>query len=325
MSRPPRLAASYSTVSANDLLKNVVCDYQIESPLECVFWQRGSNDTYLVRCSDTRYSLRVYRCGAFPRESIEFEAEVLSYLHGKGGSVAYPIERKTGGYFTEIEAPEGSRFVLLTSYADGTTPDYSSMESCRLVGESVARVHQLSSGFETSRQRTRLDLQSLLEDSLVTIRSHWSHRPQVLSFVEQIANDARASVLAVVEESLDTGICHGDLHGSNLHLHEGKVTHFDFEECAFGYRVYDLATFKWGCCIGERRAKRWPAFVEGYEAIRPIGKVDSSLIDTFVIIRELSNIAYGLRNIADFGHEMISDSELDDLRQELEELVGKKG
>ncbi len=316
----PELPCSYSTISAKALLDEVVADYCVESPQDCIFWERGANDTYRVRCADTYYSLRVYRCNSFPREAIEFEAEALNYLHDQGFPVAYPIVRKSGGYLTEIAAPEGQRCVLLTSFADGEPPSYEPLENSRLVGESVAQMHLISNGFKASHERAHLDLQSLLEDSMAVIRAHIAHRPDDLMAIEKIAQEALLSVKAVPENLVDTGLCHGDLHGYNLHLHEGKVTHFDFEECAYGYRVYDLATFKWGVCMGEQRAARWSAFVEGYESIRPIAEPDRSLIDKFVVIRDLSNIAFEMRNLKDFGHELGSESNIEDARRQLEKI-----
>ena len=73
------LPCSYSTINAKALLDEVVTDYCVERPQDCIFWERGANDTYRVRCADAYYSLRVYRCDAFPREAIEFEA--VSYTH----------------------------------------------------------------------------------------------------------------------------------------------------------------------------------------------------------------------------------------------------
>lgn len=304
---------SYSTISSDEVMAKVIPEYTIDTPLECLFWQRGANDTYQVRCADAHYFLRIYRHGAFSREANEFEAEALSYLHQQGFPVAYPIARKSGGYLTEIIAPEGPRFVLLTALAEGSTPDYELPDNCWLVGQSVAQMHLASSGFTTSRKRSHLDLQGLLETSMIYIRNHMEHRPDALRTIEKIAQDARTAVLAVPEESLNIGICHGDLHGGNLHVHDGKVTHFDFEECAFGYRVYDIATFKWGSCLGsdELRAKRWPVFMEGYESIRPISESERSLVDSFVILRELAETAYGIRHIQDFGHNDIMASDID--------------
>lgn len=320
------LKCSYSTINPDELMAKVIPEYSIDTPLECQFWERGANDTYQVRCADAYYFLRVYRHGAFPREANEFEAEVLSYLHQQGFPVAYPIARKSGGYLTNIMAPEGLRFVLLTALAEGSTPDYDSPENCRLVGQSVAQLHLACSGFTTSHKRSRLDLQGLLDNSMADIRNYMAHRPEALSTIEKIAQGVRKAVLAVPEESLDIGICHGDLHGGNLHVHEGKVTHFDFEECAFGYRVYDLATFKWGACLGsdKRRTKRWPVFMEGYESIRPISESEHSLVDSFVIIRELAETAYGIRHILDFGHNDIMASDIDHVCFRLNKMLASK-
>ncbi len=318
-----KLKCSYSTINPDELMAKVIPEYSIDTPLECLFFERGANDTYQVRCANASYFLRVYRHGAFPREANEFEAEALNYLHQKGFPVAYPIARRSGGYLTEIMAPEGLRLVLLTSLAKGTTPDYDSPEICRLVGQSVAQMHSTSSGFTTSHQRIRLDLQGLLENSMMDIQSYMAHRPDALHTIEEIAQEVRTAVQAVPEESLDIGICHGDLHGGNLHVQDGKVTHFDFEECAVGYRVYDLATFKWGECIGsdERRAIRWPVFLEGYESIRPISESEHSLIDFFVIIRELAETAYGIRHVLDFGHNGIMSSDIDHVCLRLNKLL----
>jgi Ser/Thr protein kinase RdoA (MazF antagonist) len=64
-------------------MEKVLPEYAIDTPLECSFFARGANDTYLVRTPKTRYFMRVCRSGAFPREALEFEAEAVSYLHKK--------------------------------------------------------------------------------------------------------------------------------------------------------------------------------------------------------------------------------------------------
>ncbi len=304
-------------------MTKVIPEYGIDKPLECLFWERGANDTYQLLCANTRYFLRVYRCGAFPREANEFEVDVLNYLHQQNFPVAYPVARKSGDYLTRINAPEGARYVLLTTFAKGTVPDYESLENCRLVGKSVAQLHLASSGFESSRKRTNLDLQGLLDKSMTVIRTYMAHRPDALSMIVQVAQKVRAAVQAAPVRSLDIGICHGDLHGGNLHLHEGNVTHFDFEECAFGYRIYDLATFKWGTCMGsdKRRCMRWPAFLEGYESIRPISQAGHSLVNKFVIIRELAETAYGIRHVQDFGRNDIMAADIDHVCERLKNMI----
>lgn len=313
----PKLECGYSTISPDELMTKVIPDYCIDNPIECRFWERGANDTYQVRCSDTCYFLRIYRHNAYPLEANEFEAEFLNYLHKKGFPVAYPIPRKSGGFIKEIRASEGSRFVLVTALAEGENPDYNSLENCRLVGKSVAQMHQISDGFTTSSMRNPLDLNWLLEYSLSVIRNNIKHLPEKLSLIEKAAQDIRAAVTVIPEEQLDIGVCHGDLHGGNLHLSKGEIIHFDFEECALGYRLYDLATFKWGICGESNGAERWTAFIEGYQSIRPISEQSLSLIDPFVIVREIAETAYGIRHIRYFGYNDIMATDIDHVCDQL--------
>ena len=308
---PAVLDCSYSTISTQHVLSRVLPQYLIDEPIECVLWERGANDTYLVRCANAQYFLRIYRCGAFTREANEFEAQVLIFLHQNGISVASPVARREGGYISDIAAPEGLRFALLTHEAEGDVPDYDSLDNCRLVGESVARMHLLSEGFETPLVRMRLDLQGLLDTPLIHVRDYLHQHEKELKYIEAAAQQARSAIQAAPEAELKSGICHGDLHGGNLHLSNGTVTHFDFEECAFGYSIYDMATFRWGACFGKAREARWPAFLEGYESVRTLTDTEHSLINMFVITRELSELAYGIRHVQFFGSNDIMASDLD--------------
>lgn len=315
------LRYSYSTIAPETLMARVLPDYAIDAPLECLFWGRGANDTYMVRTAKERYFLRVCRTGAFSREALEFEANALTYLHRQGVPVAYPIARRSGGYLTEIAASEGPRFILLTALALGGVPDYDDARTCRLVGASVAQFHALSAGFETSHTRPRLDLDWLVDDSINVIRAHVSHRSDVLRLYEKGADAVRAAMEGVPDHAMDQGLCHGDLHGGNLHLHDGTVTFFDFEECAFGYRVYDLATFKWGVCPGKKMAAHWSAFQEGYSAVLPLSDRDASLIDPFLIARELAETAYGIRHVQYFGRNAILAADADYACDRLKRLL----
>ncbi len=302
-----QLQSSYSTISANDLLTKVVCDYEIDNPQECLFWSKGSNDIYEIRCADgKKYSMRIYRQGVFPRESIDFELEALLHLHSQGFPAAYPIPRKSGGYVTEIAAPEGNRFAILTTFAKGDEPDYSKAENCRLMGESVAQMHKVSESFKSTFKRPELDLQLLLVERVNDIRPHVQHRPDKLAFLEELVKEAHEAVLAAPVNELDYGFVHADVHGGNNHLHEGVITHFDFEECGFGFRAFDLATFKWGA-IPRKKPELWDAFIEGYQSVKKINKADLALHDTFVVIRHIWLIAFHMRNAHDFGQEITHD------------------
>ena len=312
MSKIQALECSYSTLSSNELMAKVIPDYCIDEPVSCLFWERGCSDTYEIRCVNTRYSLRVYRNAINTRDEIDFEVAALNYLHDKGFPVAFPIARKSGGYITEVSAPEGIRYVLISAFATGDMPDYDSLEDFRLYGESVAQLHTLSDSFETSHKRPELDLKMFTEKPYDLIAPHVSHRSEELAFLKQCLETARSDIERVGVSGMDYGFCHGDVHGGNAHLHEGVLTHFDFEECGFGFRLFDLATFKWGSVGSSKKGpEQWAAFVEGYESIRKISEADFQLLDTFILLRNIWLIAFHMRNADDFGGELTSDGYID--------------
>ena len=152
------------------------------------------------------------------------------------------------------------------------------------------------------------------------IRQYFPHQPSAINKIERIAQAVKATVKAVPDELLDYGICHGDLHGGNLHIHEDSVTLFDFEECAFGYRAYDLGTFKWNLGSNKHSKEKWSAFIDGYSSIRPITESAHSVIDTFVIIRELVEAAFGIRHVEYFGHNDILAADIDQLCERLHKM-----
>ncbi len=322
MLAPLELQCTYSTISSDELLTKIIPDYCIDEPIECLFWERGSTDTYVVRCSNARYSLRVYRTDNNTREAIDFEVDALNYLHAKGFPVAFPIARKSGGYITEISAPEGVRFVLVSAFAHGDMPDYESEDDYRLTGESVAQLHTVSDGFKTAHNREELDLEMFTETVFKQIEPHVSHRPEDLAFLIHCIDTSRNAIERVGVDYMDYGFCHGDVHGGNAHLHDGVLTHFDFEECGFGFRVFDLATFKWGSIGGEKGPVRWAAFTQGYESVRPIKKADIQLLDTFILLRHIWLIAFHMRNSGDFGGDLTSDGYIDHHWKKLKRLSG---
>ncbi len=161
-----KIGTSYSTICEDELLTKLIPQYCIENPRICRFWQRGVNDTYQVYCRDEIYSLRIYRHNLRTKNEIDFEMAALDYLHKNGARVAYPIEKRDGGFVSELHAPEGLRYAVLTTHAKGSIPNYDKAENARLFGESLADLHLLSEGFTTEHTRPRLEIPFLLNTSV---------------------------------------------------------------------------------------------------------------------------------------------------------------
>lgn len=316
-STPVDVTATYSAIRASDLLAGVCSQYSIEKPLACHFLQQGINDTYHVQCAETEYSLRVYRHGLRKRDHIEFELAALDHLRLKGAAVAYPIERQSGGYITEIAAPEGIRYAIVTTHAEGNSLDFSEPENIRRFGASVANLHLMSDDFSTTLKRPRLELDHLLDESLDVIRACMNETDDNMIFFDKTANRLRSTLADSSIHDLNSGFCHGDTHGGNVHRNDEVLTHFDFDCCGEGYRAYDLATFYWNSRLSGNDQERWPAFIDSYKSVRHIDPIDPEQWDALTAIRHIwwmalivtvSNDWYGLRegNFFDFQKNQIN-------------------
>ncbi|MDQ0888779.1 Ser/Thr protein kinase RdoA (MazF antagonist) [Paenibacillus sp. V4I9] len=73
------------------------------------------------------------------------------------------------------------------------------------------------------------------------------------------------------------GLIHGDLNLSNVHYspeHGFKI--FDFDHCAYGWRIHDLAVTK--LCFNQRIYNQ---ILEGYQLIRPLSLLEEKSIDIY--------------------------------------------
>jgi Ser/Thr protein kinase RdoA (MazF antagonist) len=60
---------------------------------------------------------------------------------------------------------------------------------------------------------------------------------------------------------------------------------FDFEFCAYGYRAYDIATFRWS--RGSDNTELWNAFLNGYQSVRKLNDSEMKSIEVFIQARNL--------------------------------------
>ena len=133
----------YSTLSTIALSQLLESNYNSISNSSITFLKRGFNDTYLIKvnrrgdCEDDGggiadevnaeknnsnillYILRVYKHNWRKIESIETELELLRFIKENNGSVSFPIKDNHGKFIQSIQAPEGIRYAVLFSFAEG--------------------------------------------------------------------------------------------------------------------------------------------------------------------------------------------------------------
>ena len=281
------IGAMYSSLCTQELLSKIVPMFNIPSPIACEFLCQGLNDSYKVTTESDSYLLRIYRKEWRTKSDIEFELSILNHLHREKINVAYPLVAVTGEQIVSVTSPEGERFAIMTSFAEGQPLLFNDSYDAELYGKSVAKIHKHSGNISTQHERFKIDLIHLIEEPLKRIKPYLKHRESDWLFLKSYASTLSKNIANSQSELLDFGFCHGDFHGGNAHKSNGELTFFDFDCCGIGFRAYDLAVYKWSARLAKKEEERWVPFIKAYREVREISEHDLALVDDYVSIRHI--------------------------------------
>jgi Ser/Thr protein kinase RdoA (MazF antagonist) len=262
----------YSMLSCSALVSRVISSYDIGSVDDCCFWNRGLSDIYVIHAQGRKYILRVSHSHWRSRADILFELEFLDFLHTQNIPIAYPLKTNDGQLCLEIEAPEGKRYAALFIYAPGSIPvgDLNERQSANL-GATVAQVHQASIGFQSQYQRSPLNLDTLLDEPFAKISAFLGHRPTELSHLFRVISQIKYQLSALQMLPPYWVVCWGDPHSGNAHFTpDNQITLFDFDQCGYGWRAFEIAKFLQISLRAGMGRKIRDAFLQGYQTVQAL-------------------------------------------------------
>ncbi len=263
---------AYSTLDCKALKTQVLSLYSLGFVHNCQFWNRGLSDVYLIDALTARYVLRVSHAHWRTQSDIDFELEFLEFLSRQGLPVSRPLRTTYGELSVKIHAPEGLRYASVFTYAPGDIPlgDLSVVQAAQL-GETVARLHEVAADFQTDAVRKPLDLSYLLDESFGIISTHMRSRPADLSDLRDIIAQIKRQVAALPQTAPYWSICWGDAHSGNVHFTpDNQLTLFDFDQCGYGWRAFEIAKFLQTSIRTGMARKVRDAFLSGYESVQKL-------------------------------------------------------
>lgn len=211
-----------------------------------------------------------------------FELELLDFLRERGVRAAAPLRRNDGALLGWTATPAGQRATSLFEVAPGDPPENPPLPTqARELGKAVAELHLAANDFSSPHERYHLDLKYLVEQPLELIGQRDDKNLQEALAALQPVEAMVDHVTALSTDADEYGVIHGDMHFGNMHFDGDRVTLFDFDHCAYGWRAYDLVA---ALFLPEAQQN---AFFEGYESLRPLSTEERDSIPVFAKLRTL--------------------------------------
>ena len=250
------------------------------------------NTVWRVSRDGRDYALRFHRPGYRTDAELRAELQWMHMLAAAGLELPDPVSMPGGDWVGRVGGQRVSLLTWLPGHPIGETGrlhDIADPETlCRTIGQHMARLHDLTDRWTPPAGFTRPDWR---REGLVGDRPLWGRfwdHPHLSTEQRALLCEARATAdadLVRIEATADQGLIHADLLAENVLIQDGRVAFIDFDDCAFGFRDFELATFLCKFAndpdFGQMRA----ALCAGYAARRDVRAAD---LDLFLLIRALT-------------------------------------
>ncbi|MEP6774332.1 MAG: phosphotransferase [Chloroflexota bacterium] len=317
------------------LAQAAVAGYDLP-PVRLTLMVHRFNTTFRVDTADgERYVLRIHRAGTPTVETVGSELEWLAAItRDTTLEVPVPIAIRSGSLLTvaEVRGVVAPHICVLFRWLPGKqirrglTPGH--MER---VGELMARLEnhgaqwQRPQGFVRGRVGYPVKSAQWEDDPLA---------PHVLADIhalvaESLSEAEAAEVTSIlegvraVEEELGKGLevfglLHADLHYFNLLFGGGVVRAIDFDDCGFGYVLYDFAVMLNELLDRVDYAELRAGLLAGYRRVRALSAEREACIDSFIALRQVQDALWVLEERT---HTTIGDDWATDVRTRLARLA----
>ncbi len=277
--------------------------YELPSDVSVQLINLSENATYKLQAKDgRRWALRIHRDGYHSKIAIASELQWMIDLRGTGVvTTPVPVQGKDGEFIQRMwhRRLQQPRYIVLFEWETGSNPGISEnlFEAFKALGELTARMHQHARNWQRPAWFERLTWD--FESSLCDDNPHWGR------WRDGIGVDAEKQLLfgrtvelvgkrlSIYGKQADRfGLIHGDLRLANLLICGGSIKVIDFDDCGFGWYMYDAATPVSFYEHEPHVPELIDAWKQGYRRIAMLSREDENEIPTFVMLRRLLLVAW---------------------------------
>lgn len=261
----------------------------------------SENATYLIEAPGYKSVLRIHREDYHSENAIECELAWADALNDGGGITTPGVYVGKDGKRIQSGTVPGlpaRRFMVLFHFVEGTEPDTSGdpVPLYEELGEIAARTHIHSIGWARAGGFERLtwDCETVFGDSPTW--GDWRDGPEVTDDVravlERVEQKIKTRLVAFGKGADRFGLIHADMRLANL-LTDGTGTRLiDFDDCGFGWYLYDFASAVSFIEDDPSVPVMKAAWIAGYRKARELSDEDALEIDSFIMLRRMALLAW---------------------------------
>ena len=193
---------------------------------------------------------------------------------------------------------EDIRHLVMYEFIDGReageTDDASSLFTT--LGEKAARMHNHTELWQmpVDFERGTWDACTLLGKQ--PLWGHWQEGPglqaQFIPLLQALSDTIQSRLLKLGRERSNFGLIHADMRYANLIVTDEEIRLIDFDDCGFGWHLYDFATAVSFIEDHPQMQEYKRAWFNGYRTRRALPADHENEIDTFIMLRRLALLAW---------------------------------
>ena len=293
-------AANISPLHA--LARQALNLWEVDPACDISLLNIAENLTYLVTTPKGRKTvLRLHRAGYHSRHAIECELAWLDAL--KQDQVIEVPRTITGRNGTAVQwansqdVPEG-RYFVLCDFIDGQAPDETQdlSQGFEELGQIAARCHEHALHWQRPEPFERLIWDADAVFGNAPTWGNWRDAPEVDARISAVLSQLEQRLITRLERFGKTpdryNLIHADMRLANLLVSPSGTRLIDFDDCGFGWLMYDFAAAISFIEDDPRVPDLKAAWLRGYRSVRKLDPVQEAEIDTMVMLRRMALLAW---------------------------------
>jgi Ser/Thr protein kinase RdoA (MazF antagonist) len=270
-----------STLSEKELGNFIIEKYNLTPDFECKLFRTGINHTYFLSNTTTKYAVRVYCYNWRTKTEIEEELKLLTLLKDNNLSVSSPVADTNGELIQEMNAPEGKRYAVLFTFAEGEKMRFMNNDTCFAIGELMAEIHNVTANKKIARMDYTAEV--LVEQSYNHLTAFFTEDLKEMQWIKEVGKTITTNFEQFEAQENQTGIVHLDIWYDNLSVkNESEITIFDFDNCGNGLFILDVGYFCKQLFFIEANKdiyeQKVASFLKGYRNQRELSDKEMALI-----------------------------------------------